>query len=111
MTFTHVLAGALVSDLSAAETWYTTLFERAPDARPMEGLLQWHLPGGSGVQVYRDPDRAGRGSLVLHADDLDAAAARLSEASVRHEGPEPGGGARILRLSDPDGNAVVLTGT
>ena len=111
MTFTHVLAGALVGDLAAAESWYATLFVREPDARPMDGLLQEHLPDGSGVQVYRDPSRAGRGSLVLHESDLDAAAARLREASVDREGPEPGGGARVLRLTDPDGNSVVLTGT
>ena len=110
MTSTHVLAGALVDDLAAAETWYATLFAREPDARPMDGLLQWHLPDGSGVQVFLDPARAGHGSLVLHESDLDATATRLREASVEHEGPEPGGGARLLRLRDPDGNSVVLTG-
>ena len=110
MTFTHVLAGSLVSDLPAAESWYSTLFERGPDARPMTGLLEWYLPDGSGVQVFHDPGRAGRGSLVLRVDDLDATAARLSRASVPHDGPQPGGGARILVLGDPDGNGVVLTG-
>ena len=110
MTFTHVLAGCLVSDSAAAEPWYSTLFERGPDARPMSGLLEWHLPDGSGVQVFQAPERAGRGSLVLGVDDLDAVAARLSRASVQHSGPRPGGGARILVLGDPDGNSVVLAG-
>ena len=110
MTFTHVLAGSLVSDLDAAEAWYSALFDRGPDARPMSGLLEWHLPGGSGVQVLLDPARAGRGSLVLGTGDLDATAARLSAASLPHTGPQPGGGARLLLLRDPDGGSVVLTG-
>ncbi|GAB7191973.1 hypothetical protein NUM3379_26810 [Kineococcus sp. NUM-3379] len=110
MTFTHVLAGSLVSDLTTAESWYSTLFDRGADTRPMSGLLEWYLPDGSGVQVFHDPRRAGRCSLVLRVDDLDATAERLTRASVRHPGPQSGGGARILELSDPDGNSVVLTG-
>ncbi|WP_336920886.1 VOC family protein [Aquipuribacter sp. SD81] len=111
MTFSHVLAGAVVSDLDAAETWYTTLFGRGPDARPMPGLLEWHLASGSGLQVWRDADRSGVSQLVLGSDDLDAEASRLREAGIALDGPEPGGGARILRLRDADGNLVVVTGT
>lgn len=110
MTFTHVLAGAVVSDLSIAEPWYRSLFGREPDGRPMAGLLEWHLEGGSGVQVYQDPERSGRSSVVLGAEDLDATAARLSAAGVDHPGTEPATASRILRLSDPDGNVVVVTG-
>ena len=87
MTFTHVMAGALVSDLVAAEAWYTALFERAPQARPMDGLLEWYLPDGSGAQVYQDPTRAGSSSLVLSTDDLDTTASRLHAAS-----PQPRAG-------------------
>jgi len=72
VTSTHVMAGALVSDLVTAEAWYTTLFGRAPQTRPVEGLLEWYLPDGSGVQVHRHPSRAGFSSLVLGTDDLDA---------------------------------------
>lgn len=110
MTFTHVMAGALVGDLATAEAWYTALFEAEPHARPMEGLLEWHLPDGSGVQVFQDPSRAGSSSLVLTTGDLDAAAARLRAASVTDSDVERGGGARILRLRDTDGNSVVLVG-
>ena len=111
MPFTHVMAGALVSDLAAAEEWYAVLFDRPPWTRPMDGLLEWYLPGGSGVQVYRNPTLAGHGSLVLRVDDLDAEAARLRTATLVDGEVEGGGGGRILRLSDPDGNSVVLVGT
>ncbi|MEJ5946102.1 VOC family protein [Pseudokineococcus basanitobsidens] len=111
MTLNRVLAGVTVSDLAVAERWYTTLWERGPDARPMEGLLEWHLGTGAGLQVHAEPARAGRSGVTLADDALDALAERLRAAGVRHDGPQPGGGARILPLEDPDGNRVVVTGT
>ena len=106
-----VLAQATVTDLEAAESWYTLLFESAPSARPMPGLLEWHLGDSFGVQVWSEPGRAGRSTIVLEETDLDLAAARLEQEGIRHDGPQPGGGARILQLEDPDGNRIVLSGT
>lgn len=106
-----VYANCTVSDLSRAERWYSRLLDREPDARPMEGLLEWHLGDATGLQVWSEPDRAGQSTAVLAETDLDAAAGRLTAAGVDHGGPEPGGGTRILQLADPDGNRVVLTGT
>ena len=110
MTYTSVLAQAPVSDLGAAERWYAVLLDRGPDARPMDGLLEWHLTSSGGVQLWAEPERAGGATLVLATDDLDVVAARLAAAGVAAAGPEPGGGARLLRLTDPDGNRVVVTG-
>lgn len=111
MPVTHVLAQATVSDLDRAERWYAALLGRGPDHRPMDGLLEWHLTDGGGVQVWRDPDRSGRSTLVLGVTDLGAAAADLTAAGIAHPGPQPGGSGRVLELADPDGNRVVLTGT
>lgn len=110
MSVSSVLAQATVSDLDRAERWYAALFGRDPDSRPMDGLLEWHLTGDSGVQVWREADRSGRCTVVLGVGDLDAVARDLTAAGVAHDGPEPGGGSRVVRLSDPDGNRVVLTG-
>ncbi|GAA3249854.1 VOC family protein [Pseudonocardia petroleophila] len=110
MAMHSVLAQATVSDLAAAERWYSAVFGRAPDARPMGGLLEWHLGSTFGVQVFAEPDRAGRSSIVLGEDDLDALAARLTDAGVAHDGPQPVTSSRILALQDPDGNRVVFTG-
>ncbi len=106
----RVLANCTVTNLDRAEEWYTRLFDREPDARPMPGLLEWHLGDTFGLQVWSESGRAGHSSVVLDETDLDAAAARLAAAGLEHAGPQAGGGARILQLTDPDGNRVVFTG-
>jgi hypothetical protein len=110
MAFQRLLAQVIVTDLEVAERWYTALFDCAPQARPMDGLLEWHLGGSFGVQVWLDPARAGRSALVMDESDLDALAARLAEAGLDHEGPQPVTASRVLILTDPDGNQVMVTG-
>jgi predicted enzyme related to lactoylglutathione lyase len=110
MAFTRVLAQATVSDLTSAERWYTSLWERPPDSRPMPGLLEWHVGGTAGLQVWSEPERAGRSTVVIGTDDLDAVAARLTAGGMAHGGVEPGGAGRVLQVADPDGNRIVLAG-
>jgi predicted enzyme related to lactoylglutathione lyase len=76
----------------------------------MPGLLEWHLGEGYGVQVWEEPERAGRSSLVLSETDLDAAAKRLADAGITNDEPQQATSSRILPLTDPDGNRVVLVG-
>ena len=111
MTIQRVLAQSTVSDLATAERWYSALFQRQPDARPMPGLLEWHLGDTFGVQVWSEPDRAGRSSMVLDESDLDALAVRLTEAGLDHPGAQEATSSRVLLLEDPDGNRVVFTGS
>ena len=110
MTFHRVLAQAIVVDLGVAEQWYGELFGGAPHARPMDGLLEWHLGEGFGVQVLQDDARAGRSGMVLDESDLDALAARLTAAGIEHGGPRQVTSSRVLILSDPDGNQIVVSG-
>lgn len=110
MTFRRLLAQSTVRDLAVAEPWYAALFGSPPDARPMDGLLEWHLGESFGVQVWRDPERAGRSALVLDESDLDGLAARLTAAGLEHDGISPATASRVLILSDADGNQVVATG-
>ena len=106
----RLLGHCTVTDLDRAEDWYTRLLGRGPDARPMPGLIEWHLGDSYGLQVWSESDRAGQSSIVVEETDLDGAAAHATEVGILHDGPQPGGGARILQLADPDGNRVVLTG-
>ncbi|PSK85036.1 hypothetical protein CLV63_13835 [Murinocardiopsis flavida] len=110
MTITRVLAQAAVDDLAVAERWYTLLFDRGPDTRPMDGLIEWHLSGTFGVQVWAEPDRAGKSAVVLDESDLDGLVAHLDRAGIAHPGPSDASSSRILPLEDPDGNRVVFTG-
>ncbi|WP_350271105.1 VOC family protein [Brevibacterium sp. CBA3109] len=108
--FTGVMANITVKDSNRAQDWYTRLFGREPDTAPMAGLIEWHLGPGIGVQIWADPDRAGCSSVVIHDSALDALADRLTAVGFEHGGPEPGGGQRILRITDPDGNHIVFAG-
>ncbi len=107
--FTRLLANCAVSDAARAEDWYTLLFAREPDTRPMGSLLEWHLTDTFGVQTWVDPGRAGHSTIVVAVTELDTTASRLAEAGIEHDGPRPGGGSRILQVADPDGNSVVFT--
>ena len=110
MTIQRMLAQMTVTDLDAALDWYGKLFDAEPDARPMPGLAEWHLSPTFGVQVWADPERAGRSTMVLDDTDLDARGDALAEAGLAHESPQPGGAARILPITDPDGNQIVFAG-
>jgi hypothetical protein len=48
--------------------------------------------------------------MVLDAWDLDALAARLTSAGIEHDGPRTVTASRVLVLSDPDANQVVVNG-
>lgn len=111
MTITRVLAQATVTDSAVSEQWYTRLFDRKPDARPMAGLIEWHLSDTFGVQVWAEPARAGNSSIVLDESDLTALAAHLDRAGIEHPGPQDATSSRILPLQDPDGNRIVFTGS
>ena len=82
MTIRRVLAQSTVTELEPAVQWYSLLFDAEPDARPMEGLVEWHLGQAFGVQVWLEPDRAGHSSMVLDESDLDALADRLTAAGL-----------------------------
>jgi catechol 2,3-dioxygenase-like lactoylglutathione lyase family enzyme len=103
-------AQVTVRDLDAARDLYTRLLARGPDRAPMAGLLEWDLTPTSVLQVFAEPERAGRSTVVLGVADLDAEADRLAAAGVAHDGVAPVTSGRVLTLSDPDGNRVVLVG-
>lgn len=102
------LAQLKVSSVEEAEDWYRLVFGSPPDSRPMEGLIEWRFGLAHGVQVFRDPSDAGRSTAVIGATDLDAMVAGLDTRGIEHGGIQPGGGGRLVELSDPDGNQIVL---
>jgi catechol 2,3-dioxygenase-like lactoylglutathione lyase family enzyme len=110
MTFDRLLAQMAVDDLDRAVDWYALFFGRGPDARPMDGLVEWHLSDTFGIQLWLDPQRAGHAAMVLDESDLDGRAAALDAAGLAYEGPQEVTASRIVQLADPDGNRIVISG-
>src|SRR4051812_5831415 len=111
MEIRNVLAQATVRDQDAAERWYSKLFGRGPDARPMDGLLEWHFGDVTGVQVWTEADRAGCSSVVITVSDLDAVADHLKAVGFTDATPTEATSSRVLPVEDPDGNRIVFAGT
>jgi predicted enzyme related to lactoylglutathione lyase len=107
---TTVMSQMIVSDLDRSVAFYSRLFGRAPDQEPMDRLREWHFAGAGAIQVYEEAERAGRSGATLHVADLDAELASLDEASIDHEPIVDATFVRVVQLTDPDGNRVVLTG-
>jgi hypothetical protein len=110
MTIQRMLANMTVTDLDSAVPWYTKLFGSAPDANPMEGLVEWHLDEKFGVQVWAEAERAGRSSMVLDETDLDERLVSVTEVGLANDGIQQASSSRILVVVDADGNRIVFTG-
>jgi len=110
VTILRLLAQMTVSDSAQSIPWYSLLFGRGPDARPMDGLVEWHLADTFGVQVWVEPERAGTSCMVLDDDDLDARLTLLVGAGIENGGIRAASSSRILPVVDPDGNRIVFTG-
>ena len=87
----------------------SSLVDRTPG--PWDGLVEWHLLYDAvGIQVWLDPERAGRSTMVLDESDLDGRVAELDAEGLPYEGPQAVTASRVVQLADPDGNRVVITG-
>lgn len=76
----------------------------------MDGLAEWQLTTGGGVQVYRNEAVAGSSSVVIGLDDIDASIADLSGRGIGAESfTVPSGNFRLSTLQDPAGNTITLS--
>jgi hypothetical protein len=100
-----------VSDLGRAEEYYTTLIGREPDLRPGADQFEWHLHRDPEIafRITIAPRSAGHGTLAIGVADLAAERSRLLThwADLPEATVKPGVIA-LLRLHDPDANAVTL---
>jgi hypothetical protein len=109
MAATRLLAQMTVVDLETAVSWYTKLFGRGADDRPMTGLAEWQLAPTFGVQVWENADRAGRSTMVVDESALEELADRLNSGGIDHPGIQAVTASRVLTVTDPDGNTIVFT--
>lgn len=98
----------LTEDLAAAEGWYTKLFGRGPDNRPMDTLVQWELSDGSGLGLSTDDEIAGKGVMFLIVDDVAAERRRLKGLGIALGEDMKGDYSTLAQVQDPDGNRVTL---
>ena len=108
MHLTAIFAQLCCRDLEVGIAWFSALFARPPDARPMDGLAEWHHGAEAGLQLRLAPDHAGHGTLTLIVPHLAAQRERLQQSAMDPGGIEDVEAGRILRLADPDENLVVL---
>lgn len=108
---TNVLAEVLVTDHAAAINWYTALFGRPPDRRPMDGLAEWQLNPTGGLQVFERADGAGSSSATLVVDTVTPVAEHLTSIGIDTELRTVSSGFAIASLVDPDGNTLTFAGS
>ncbi|WP_425410680.1 VOC family protein [Hyphococcus sp.] len=108
MAIEKIYAQLSCSDIVNSAKWFQTLFGRAPDARPMNGLVEWRHEKQAGFQLFENPGDAGRGTMTLIVSALQKEHERLTEAGMAPPAIEPADSVSLVRLRDPDGNLVVL---
>jgi catechol 2,3-dioxygenase-like lactoylglutathione lyase family enzyme len=107
MTINNALASLAVRDLEASSQWYEKIL--GPGIRTMPEVVEWQLERGGGLQVYKLPERAGRGSCTLIVSDIDSMAEQLRASGVAADA-EPVRSERVdtVMIKDPDGNSIAF---
>jgi carbonic anhydrase len=108
MLIKNAVASVAVRDLKAAVSWYQRVLDRAADSTPMPEVAEWKFERGGWLQVYQLPDRAGRGSVTLAVDDIDALAGHLQKIGVEAGPRSSGSKVKTLMVADPDGNSIAF---
>lgn len=109
MTITNALAGIAVDDINEAIEFYEVLFGRMADARPINDVAEWKLPGGGWVHVHTDSDRAGASNLTLIVDDLAEELGRLGLHGLTPVSKAIGDFFKTAKFRDPDGNQIIFS--
>lgn len=108
MSVTAIYAHLSCSELERSIDWFRLVLQRGPDARPMEGLAEWHHGEQAGLQLFEEAKHAGHGTLTLIVSDVRAEHSRLSEAGMLPGKIEEADYTTICCVRDPDGNLVVM---
>jgi hypothetical protein len=107
----NVLAEVLVTDHTAAVEWYAALFGRPPDRRPMDGLAEWQLNGGGGLQVFEQADGAGSSVATLVVDTVTPVVDHLEAIGITTDMQTVSSGFAIAGVRDVDGNTLTFAGS
>lgn len=108
MRLEKIYPSVFTADLAAAERWYTRLFGRGPDYRPMPTLLHWELSDRGGFMLASSEEIASRGSIFLYVADLAAERRRLEQAGIAVGDDIAGDYSTLAQVRDADGNLITL---
>ncbi len=108
MSLHKIYTFLLVADLGAAEAWYTKLFGRGPDNKPMDTLVQWEPFDQAGVGLSTDDEIASRGAIFLVVDDVAAERHRLRRLGIMLGEDIAGDYSTLAQVRDPDGNLITF---
>jgi len=105
----NILGAIAVADIERAIAWYSKLFGRKVDDRPMKEAAEWRLTQGGGVQLVLDPTRAGRSMLTVGLGDLDEAIEETRTRGIELKRLDVTTGPYSLaQVADPDGNVLTF---
>src|ERR1700712_2129133 len=105
MTYLNVLPSLHVADFDAVVDWYSNLFDRGPDRRPMDGDVEWQLTETGGLQIFRNPDAPVATTVILAVDDATAEVKKLAARGITTETFDvPSGAYRLAQIQDPAAN-------
>lgn len=109
MKIDYVYAAVFVSDMDASEAFYSKVFGRVPDDRPIPTLIQWrNVTGKAGIQLFHDPGKSGNSQMTLVVAELEAVKDALGQAGISASETVTGDFGKISFIKDPDGNVAVL---
>ena len=107
MPIRNALASVAVKDLENSVRWYEKVIGRTA-SRPMPEVAEWSFEHGGGLQVYRLPERAGRGSCTLIVSNLSEQEANLTRNNVAVGDKLSSELANVVMVKDPDGNSIAF---
>jgi predicted enzyme related to lactoylglutathione lyase len=111
MSITNALASVAVTDLSSAVQWYQKLLGRRPDSEREPDVAGWKFEKGGWLQVYKNAERAGYGSLTLAVTSLDEQIADLQKRGIDTGRQMISANVRVVMIKDQDGNSIAFAET
>ena len=97
-----------VEDHAVAVKWYQKWIGRAPDVAPMEGVAEWQLAPNAWIQVSVDSKAAGRSSVVVGVNDVDAQRSACAAVGVAVGEVKDYGFVKTAEAIDPAGKKLLF---
>jgi hypothetical protein len=106
-----LFAGIRVGDFATAKPWYERLLGAEPSFLPHATEAVWELAEHRSLYIVEDREGAGRSTLTIFLDDLDARVADIASRGIEpDELVTYPGKARKAIYRDADGNEIGFGG-